>query len=186
MNYKTNNVGDGVENEDRLFAFGSAWAGYRTMVGQKNWLNVERTIKASLPEKRHLMNNVHFLSANLLTNPFKNKEWELKVNANYTNNAVERESYSHIKDLEVNQTYFTNILNHFYTNQLRGELIFTKNEKESFFKNAITFTRFWNTDRAFTDMNDKIYGMRNANESVESPTVSFQNALSTIIPWKKK
>ncbi|WP_435524518.1 hypothetical protein [Chryseobacterium indoltheticum] len=37
------------------------------------------------------MNNVHYLSANYLTNIDKKKEWELKANANYTNNSVERE-----------------------------------------------------------------------------------------------
>jgi hypothetical protein len=45
----------------------------------------------NLPVKRYLMNNVHYLSANYLTNIDKKKEWELKANANYTNNAVERE-----------------------------------------------------------------------------------------------
>lgn len=40
------------------------------------------------------MNSVHYLSGNLLTNLNKNKEWEFKANASYTNNAVERESYT--------------------------------------------------------------------------------------------
>lgn len=186
INYKTNNIGESVEKEGNMLAFGSKWEGIRRNVGQNDWLNVENASTPSLPEKRYLMNNVHFLSANILTSPFKNKDWELKANANYTNNVIERESYSHSKDLQANQTYFTNIFNHFYTNKLKGELIFTKNAKKGFFKNRTTFTQFWNTDRANTNMNDAVYGMRNANEIVESPTVNFHNSLSTIIPWKEK
>jgi hypothetical protein len=57
-------------------------------------------------------------------------------------------------------------------------LIFTKNAKKGFFKNTTSFSQFWNADRAFADMG------RSGN--LESPTSSFQNSLSTIIPWKEK
>src|SRR5690606_10839382 len=93
VNYKTNNMGETVENEGNIFAFGNRWEGRRGNASQAGWLSVEKASIPNLPEKRYLMNNVHFLSANILTNPFKNKEWELKANASYTNNAVERESY---------------------------------------------------------------------------------------------
>lgn len=186
INYKTNNIGESVEKESNLLSFGTRWEGIRGNVDQNTWLNVENASMPSLPEKRYLMNNVHFLSANILTNPFKNKDWELKANAHYVNNVIERESYSQNKDLQANQIYFTDVLNHFYTNKLKGELIFTKNAKKGFFKNSTTFTQFWNIDRARTNMNDAIYGLRNANESLESPTVNFRNSLSTIIPWKEK
>lgn len=186
VNYKTNNTGETVENEGNMLAFGNRWEGRRVQAGQNDWLNVETAQTPGLPEKRYLMNNVHFLSANLLTNPFKNKEWELKANANYTNNVVERESYSQSTDLQYGIVSYSRYINHFYTDKAKGELIFTKNAKKGFFKNTTTFSQFWNADRALADIKDDRYGARNGREAIESPTTNFQNSLSTVIPWKEK
>lgn len=186
VNYKTNNTGETVENEGNMLAFGSGWEGRRVQAGQTDWLNVENAGTPPLPEKRYLMNNVHYLSANLLTNPFKNKGWELKANANYTNNFVNRTSESTVNDLQFGKTYFTNIYNRFFTDKAKGELIFTKNAKKGFFKNTTTFSQFWNGDRALVDRKDEKFGLRNGREAIESPTTNFQNSLSTIIPWKEK
>ncbi|WP_454047831.1 hypothetical protein [Chryseobacterium sp. Marseille-Q8038] len=185
VNYKTNNMGEQVENEGNILAFGSAWEGRRSNIAQNNWLNVENATVPDLPVKRYLMNSVHYLSANYLTNIDKKKEWELKANANYTNNAVERESNSITRDIQQGTQYNTRFLNNFYTDKLKGELIFTKNAKKGFFKNTTTFSQFWNADRALAERNDK-QGYRIGNEALESPTTSFQNSLSTIIPWKEK
>ncbi|MEN5309029.1 TonB-dependent receptor [Chryseobacterium cucumeris] len=185
VNYKTNNMGEQVENEGNILAFGSSWEGRRSNISQNNWLSVENASVPDLPVKRYLMNSVHYLSANYLTNIDKKKEWELKANANYTNNAVERESNSVTRDIQQGTQYTTRFLNNFYTDKLKGELIFTKNAKKGFFKNTTTFSQFWNADRAFAERNDK-QGYRIGNEALESPTTSFQNSLSTIIPWKEK
>jgi len=184
VNYKTNNVGEQVENEGNILAFGSGWEGRRINAAQNDWLNVENASTPNTPVKRYLMNSVHYLSANYLTNIDSKKEWELKANANYTNNAVEREDYRET-------TYQTGALagskvinstrNDFYTDKVKGELIFTKNAKKGFFKNTTSFSQFWNGDRAVA-----VREGRTGNESVESPTSSFQNSLSTIIPWKEK
>lgn len=181
VNYKTNNMGEQVENEGNILAFGSSWEGKRSNISQNNWLSVENATVPDLPVKRYLMNSVHYLSANYLTNIDKKKEWELKANANYTNNAVERESNSVTRDIQLGTQYTTRFLNNFYTDKLKGELIFTKNAKKGFFKNTTTFSQFWNADRALAERRGK-----QGNEALESPTTSFQNSLSTIIPWKEK
>lgn len=195
VNYKANNNGESVEKEGNLLSFGSRWEGRRSQTSQKSWLNVESANSPNLPEKRYLLNNVHFVSANLLTNPFKNKEWELKANASYTNNDVERVSSS-INVYEVGSPSFTpggtiisSASNNFYTNAAKGELIFTKNAKKGFFKNTTTWNGYWNANRA--DVNQNIpsgatINNRFSGQSLESPTGSFQNSLSTIIPWKDK
>ena len=185
LNYKTNNNGETVEKEGNILSFGNRYEGRRGNVSQNDWLNVENATTPNLPEKRYLMNNVHYFSANLLTNPFKSKDWELKANASYTNNAVSRESYTETNNFLNNTSYFTNIRNNFYTDKAKGELIFTKNAKKGFFKNTTTFSQFWNADRADVSRND-IYGNRIGAQAIESPTTSFQNSLSTIIPWKEK
>ncbi|MDO4224515.1 MAG: hypothetical protein Q4C75_01310, partial [Bergeyella zoohelcum] len=184
-NYKTNNVGDAVENDGNILAFGSSWEGVRRNITQNTWLSVERASVPSLPEKRYLFNNVHYLSVNFLTSPFKNKEWELKANTSYTNNTVERESYSRQTIFDIDATYFTNIANKLYTNKAKGELIFTKNAKKGFFKNTTTFSQYWNADRGVIGLLDS-RGDRNSAQALQSPTSSFQNSLSTIIPWKEK
>ncbi|WP_347217335.1 carboxypeptidase regulatory-like domain-containing protein, partial [Chryseobacterium sp.] len=181
VNYKTNNMGEQVENEGNILAFGSGWEGKRSNTTQNNWLRVENAETPDLPVKRYLLNNVHYLSANYLTNIDKKKEWELKANANYTNNAVERESNTLTRDIQQGTQFNTRFLNNFYTDKLKGELIFTKNAKKGFFKNTTTFSQFWNADRALAERGGLI-----GNEALQSPTSSFQNSLSTIIPWKEK
>ena len=131
INYKTNNNGETVEKEGNILSFGNRFEGRRGNVSQNTWLNVEEATTPNLPEKRYLMNSVHYFSANLLTNPFKSKEWELKANASYTNNAVSRESYSETTSfLNNGAQYLTNIFNNFYTDKAKGEVIFTKNAKK--------------------------------------------------------
>lgn len=186
VNYKTNNMGEQVENEGNILAFGNRFEGRRINASQNDWLNVENASTPNLPVKRYLMNNVHYLSANYLTNIDKKKEWELKANANYTNNAVERESYSQT-DYFGGSSNIVNILNNFYTDKAKGELIFTKNAKKGFFKNTTSFSQYWNADRGVVDRTDAASGLqRHGDEAIESPTTSFQNSLSTIVPWKEK
>ena len=188
INYKTNNTGETVEKEANIFAMGSRWEGRRSNVLQNNLLNVEQALTPNLPEKRYLQNNVHFATANILTNPFKNKEWELKAIVNYTNNAVEKESYQETYEKLLAYTSYNSIENNLYTNRAKGEIIFTKNAKEGFFKNVTTFNQFWNADRAVTDYKIPVTNIlnRNSAQSLESPSTSFQNSLSTIIPLKNK
>ncbi|WP_434980613.1 hypothetical protein [Daejeonia sp. YH14] len=187
VNYKSNNNGESVENEGNMLAFGNRWEGARSQASPRNWLSVDQASTPSLPEKRYLMNSVHFLSANLLTNPFKNKEWELKLNANYANNAVDRDSYRETvydpSDLFPDGARnSTSASNKFYTNSAKGQMIFQKNAKKGFFKNTTTWSGFWNEDRSTLNIDDET----KLNESMSSPTGVISNSLSTIIPWKEK
>ncbi len=198
LNYKTNNNGESVENEGRMLAMGMRWEGMRRQASQNSWLNIESASTPNLPEKRYLMNNVHYFSANLLTNPFTNKDWELKANASYTNNAVSREA----EQITVYQqgstvvpaggTFVSKTANNFYTNAAKGELIFSKNAKKGFFKNTTTWNGYWNDANA--NVNNTLPPVagsstpqnRLGDELLNSPTGSIQNSLSTIIPWKEK
>ncbi len=193
LNYKANNNGEQVENEGNMFAFGGRFEGFRRSIQQENWLSVENASTPAIPAKRYLMNNVHFLSANMLTN--LSKEWELKANASYTNNVVERESqssttYTNYPGIAAGTTVVNRFTNHFYTNQGKAELIFSKNAKKGFFKNTTTFNGFWNDDRAeaFRQNPDETGNVvnRNSHQSLGRPSNAFQNSLSTIIPWGER
>ena len=200
VNYKANNNGESVEKEGNLLGMGNRWEGSRRQASQRNWTNLETASVPNVPEKRYLLNNVHYFSANLLTNPFKNKEWELKASSSYTNNSVERRD-TRFEIYEVGSpklpvggvlTSFTD--NNFYTNAAKGELIFTKNAKKGFFKNTTTWNGFWNESNALANRNSlrpTIGGNFDqidfsSSQNLSSPSVMFQNSLSTIVPWKEK
>ncbi|WP_332021372.1 hypothetical protein, partial [Kaistella sp.] len=170
----------------------------RGQASPKSWLRVETANVPEVPEKRYLMNNVHFFSANVLTTPFKSKDWELKASASYTNNAIERtDSKTEIYEpgssiVPSGGTYVSESANHFYTNASKGELIFTKNAKKGFFKNTTTWNGSWNdTNATINNFLPPVGGSNTpinkfGNQFLDSPSGIFQNSLSTILPWKEK
>ena len=183
LNYKTNNVGDQVEKEGQMLAFGSRFEGVRRNFSGNSWLNVENAATpTNIPVNRYLFNKVHYFSANLLTN--LSKDWEFKANTNYTNNEVERESNETRYNADGSFYNYSYKSNTFYTNQAKGEFIFSKNANKSFFKNTTTYNGLWNTDVATAF--DQINSAQNAKQRNTSPSNSFQNSLSAIIPWKEK
>ena len=179
LNYKTNNIGDQVERENQIMAFGNRFEGVRRNFSENSWLNVENAATpTNIPVNRYLFNNVHYLSANLLTS--LSKDWEFKANTSYTNNAIDRESVVNTYNANGNLTNRTSIANNFYTNQAKGEIIFSKNANKSFFKNTTTYNGLWNTDVA------KTVNVINSDQRNKTPSNNFQNSLSAIIPWKEK
>lgn len=185
VNYKANNVGEEVEKEDNILSFGSRFEGRRAFARQNRWLGVDRASVPNIPEKRYLMNNVHYLSANLLTSPFKSKDWELKANASYANNAIERESDYSVKYI-TGEEITRNTNNNFYNNEAKAELVFSNNAEKGFFKNTTSFRGFWNTDQANAYRKEFNGTEITGDEDMYAPTTSFVNSLSTIIPVKDK
>ena len=197
LNYKTNNNGESVEREGNMLAFGNRFEGRRGQSAGNYWLSVDKASVPNVPEKRYLMNNVHFFSANVLTTPFKSKDWELKASASYTNNAIDRNStretvYEQDTDFFKTGKIITNESNNLYSNAAKGEVIITKNAKKGFFKNTTTWNGFWNEDRGntFTLYNmaipDPTLKDIFIDEALGAPTGIIKNSLSTIIPWKEK
>lgn len=179
LNYKTNNVGDQVERENQIMAFGSRFEGVRRNFSENSWLGVENAVTpTNIPVNRYLFNNVHYFSANLLTS--LSKDWEFKANTSYTNNAIDRESVVNTYNANGGLANRTSIANNFYTNQAKGEIIFSKNANKSFFKNTTTYNGLWNTDVA------KTVNVINSDQRYKAPSNNFQNSLSAIIPWKEK
>jgi hypothetical protein len=197
VNYKANNNGESVEKEGNLLSFGNRWEGRRQQSVPNYWLRVDEADVPNIPEKRYLLNNVHFFSANVLTNPFKSKDWELKASTSFTNNAITRESYQE-KIYEQTTNFFpagkvtTTESNKFYSNAAKGEIIITKNAKKGFFKNTTTWNGFWNDNRGNStvkyNMNIPDPRLKDIllDESLNAPTGIIKNSLSTIIPFKDK
>lgn len=185
INYKANNVGEEVEKEDNILSFGGRYEGIRRQPNPSGWLSVQNASTPNIPVSRYLMNNVHYLSGNLLTSPFNNKDWELKANASYSNNAVERSS--EVKSVfNTGQEQTSKIDNNFYNNTAKAELIFSNNAEKGFFKNITSFRGFWNDNRANAYFKNSKGTEKTGDQSVDSPTINFSNSLSTIIPIKEK
>ncbi|NAW50717.1 hypothetical protein GNY06_04720 [Elizabethkingia argentiflava] len=191
LSYKTNNQAESIESESNILSFGSRHEGVRRQVSQKNWLNIDQASSPNISQKRYLLNSVHFLSGSLLTQ-LKNKDWEFKAHSNYTNNTIEQDSYNetqYAQQFNHGAQISHSIKNNFYTDKAKAELIFTKNTKKTFFKNTTSLTQFWNSDRGFIDRSITNYNssiQTTAKESLASPTTSFQNSLSSIVPWGHK
>lgn len=187
-NYKTNNNGEAVENEANLLAFGNRFEGRRSQAVQSGWLSINTAGVPPVDIKRYLLNNVHSFSANVLLNPFKNKEWELKANAVYVNNAVERLSSNKTTTIIDENTQFVRdefSQNRFYTDKVRGELIFSKNAQKGFFKNVTSWNSFWQRNRGvFNRVLNNTPVLQ--NESIDSPTFSIENSLSSIVSFGEK
>lgn len=188
LNYKTNNSGEAVENEANILAFGNRFEGFRQQAAQRQWLGINAAGMPPVDLKRYLMNTVHSFSGNILLNPFKNKEWELKANAVYVNNAVDRTSQSKTTTILTDGAQYTvdnSSVSHFYTDKVRGELIFMKNAKKGFFKNVTSWNSFWQRDKGI--LSRTAYDKQLIqNQSAETPTFILENSLSSIIPYKEK
>src|SRR5690606_12975163 len=98
---------------------------------------------------------------------------------------VERESYSeqYNKQLDIRSTVYRD--NRLYTNRAKGEMVFSKNAKEGFFKNTTTFNQIWNADRATANIAVGAAG-RNSGQSVASPTTNVGSSLRTSIPCQSR
>lgn len=180
LNYKTNNMGEEVEKENNILAFGNRFEGMRRNFSENSWISVESSSPPqNVPVKRYLFNNVHYLSANVLTN--LSKQWELKANASYANNAIDKESVTKVYAADNTLRNVNFARSNHYTNQAKGEIIFSKNANKSFFKNTTTYNGLWNGDESSVSNNNKF-----ANQKVKTPSNSFQNSLSAIIPWKER
>jgi hypothetical protein len=186
VSYKTNNNGESVENEDNILAFGNSYEGTARDANPISLLFVENSAVPDLAPEKYLMNNVHFVSANVLST--LGKDWELKTNIGFAKNKIDRMSFtkeryfeSNIEGLELTKL----ISNEFNRNTLKGSATITKNAKELFFKNVTAYKMFWNSDSALVDLTLPNSAVA-ARQAIRSPTGSFQNSFSMIVPLGKK
>lgn len=94
-------------------------------------------------EKRWLVNRTFLLNSNTLQK-LKN-DYELKINFSYVNDTQQRTGstyttyYTPNEDINISE----NITNRYNTNRLKGNIIFSKNEKNIYLKNNFQFSKSW-------------------------------------------
>ncbi|RYY30137.1 MAG: carboxypeptidase regulatory-like domain-containing protein, partial [Sphingobacteriaceae bacterium] len=94
-------------------------------------------------EKKWLVNRTFLLNSNTLQK-LKN-DYELKINVSYVNDTQQRtgSTYTTYYTPNENINISENITNRYNTNRLRGNIIFSKNEKNIYLKNNFQFSKSW-------------------------------------------
>lgn len=187
LNYKSNNIGEDVTYELQTLSFDEGFEGLTFENQTGNWLNVSQSELPKIDENRYLLNKTQLFSANVLTNISKN--WEIKANTSFHNNKINNNGnqFSKVNIFDANGNLQNTIeysrLNNSLTknNQLKSQIIFSKNSDKSFFKNTTTYKGNWNSIQGSTLINSSY-----TNQYVSSPGYSFQNSLSAIFLVGKK
>ncbi len=186
VNYKTNNSGENLADESNMMAFGNRYEGFRRSAAQNTWLSTTQAATPPVDMNRYLFNTIHSFSANILTSPFKSKEWEVKANTSYVNNAIDNGTESRVTTLlnGLENTVTRSILTRRYTDKVRGELIFLNNSEKNFFKNTTTWNGFWQRNQS--DVRRISTSDFLQNQSLRSPSSSIENSLSSVLPVGKQ
>jgi hypothetical protein len=187
LNYKSNNIGEDVTYELQTLSFDEGFEGLTFENQTGNLLNVSQSELPKIDENRYLFNNTQLFSANVLTNISKN--WEIKANSSFYNNKINNNGnqFSKVNIFDANGNLQNTIeysrLNNSLSenNQLKSQIIFTKNSDKSFLKNTTTYKGNWNTIQGSTLINSS-----NTNQYISSPGYSIQNSLSAIYLVGKK
>jgi hypothetical protein len=187
LNYKSNNIGEDTTYELQTFSFDEGFEGLTFDNQTGNWLNISQSGLPKIDENRYLFNKTHLFSGNVLTNISKN--WELKANTSFYSNKINNNGnqFSKVNVLDPNGNLLNTIeysrINNSETdnNQLKSQIIVTKNTDKSFFKNTTTYKGNWNSIKGTTLLNST-----NCNQYVSSPGYSLQNSLSAILLVGKK
>lgn len=186
INYKSNNTGEEITSQLQTFSFDQGFEGITSDNETGAWLNITQTETPPINENRYLFNKTHLFSGNFLTN--LKKDFEFKTNLNFTDNSVNRYS-EHRTEVSILDTNGVKSNIHYYqtnntslnSNQLKTQMILTKNTKTFFLKNTFTYKGNWDKVNGNVDLNSSL-----VSQYTYSPGYSFQNSFSSIFGVGKK
>lgn len=187
ITYKTNNTGDNVTGEMGEQFFVNGFEGKTIANNTGNFISVGGPALPRIPLQRYLFNNVHSISANLLTS--FSKDWELRMNTNYVNDFQTRAGGSTTEIRTLNSdgtpsgiiTYLRRSNISLHQEQLNARATLSRNEKNNFIKNVFAFR----TDRN-TDSGPMFFDDNPVQQRLYAPGVSLQNSFSALVPVNKK
>jgi len=132
-------------------------------------------------EKRWLDNHISMFSSNILQKLKGNTE--LKGNISYVNDDKINTGYTSTTLFTPNQTInITNKINNGYnTNDLQGNLIFLKNEKNIYLKNDFNFCKKWNSD-----IGNMLQNALPIDQKKILQDINLSNRFTTINFWGKQ
>ncbi len=185
FSYEANNTGDNVANKLRDFSTGSSYDTYLYSKSVGTTLYIAETAIPSIAQSRYFFNKSHLVSANFLTK--LTEKLEMRTNVYYYNNEIERngEEYTEIKNITEDKSdevirYSRKNNSFLFEEYFKSVFTFTKNTEDNFFKDYVTISLNRSKNRGALFLNtDPIH------QSVQSPSFSLQNSMSTLIPVGK-
>jgi len=147
---QTNNVGDDVAKQLTSFTtdniFDLSTQSENKIKNTVSFLNLQAVSTPEFDEKRWRNNNIAMLNGNILQK--LKSGTELKANFSFVNDfqRVEGENYTSLITPEQSINVTEKVKNAYNTNNLRGQLIFFKNEKKIYLKNNLIIIKKWNSD----------------------------------------
>lgn len=182
FNYEANNTGNNISNKLQDFSIVGSYDTYSYSKSIGTTLYMAETTIPSIDQSRYLFNKSHLVSANFLTK--LTEKLEMRTNVYYYNNEIERtgEEYTEVKNITEDNSdqvirYSRKNNSFLFEENFKSVFNFTKNTEDNFFKDYVTISLNRSKNRGELLLNtDPIY------QSVQSPSFSLQNSMSTLIP----
>ncbi len=156
--FQSNNIGEDVARQLNTFATGnmfdqSDFAGLNDN-SHAAFVHIQDIASPNFNEKKWLNNNINLLSSNFLYKLQNNLE--LKGSVSYVNDYRQKAGLSHTTLFTAGQDidFTENIQNSYNRNELTGNLILLKNEKNIYFKNNLRFSGRWFGDKGHLEKTD--------------------------------
>ena len=190
VGYDTNNTGQTVSNKMIDFYGYDEYDVFRYNASTNPFLKIAENANPSIKRDRYLMNKSHLGNINVVKK--LKKDWEIAGSVYYLNEKIESDNrtqltsitYSNPTDSIANNIVYQRISSSNHLKEaFNSTFTLTKNEKNNYFKNVVSFNALQN--KSFGNL-----GINTPAEQIEqklkAPIYQVQNSLSTIIPITEK
>lgn len=186
FNYDTNNTGDNITSKMRDFSIYGSYDAFSYTKSTATILQIAETSLPSIAQSRYLDNKSHLGSGNVLTK--LTDKVELRTNIYYYNDVTERSGaeFTEIRNVGEGTTsnsvirYSRNNNSSLFSEQFKAVFNFTNNGENNYFKDFVTIKVDRNKNRGLLLINEDPI-----TQSVQSPSFTLQNSMSTLIPISK-
>lgn len=185
--FQSNNIGDDVSKQLDAITAGTFfdYADFANVSGNNTptpFVGLQEIGAPVLNERKWLNNNVNMLSSNSLQKLQNNLE--LKGNLSYINDFRKRSGETHTTLFTPGQRIdiFEGISNSYNLNNVAGNFILLKNEKNIYFKNSLQISKQWSGNNGLVQKN----GSENIDQRRELQNINFSNKFSAAAFWGKQ
>lgn len=187
ISFDSNNAGLQPQQRFVNFSIAQSFDAFRYFKGSTKLLSIATLGNPSIDQKRYLNNKTNAVSANFL-NEFKDKT-TLNTNIYYYNNYIKQDALQTTSIAMYNPVtgsfdpivYQRENDNHLFSQDLQAKFTLTKNTKENYIKNILTFDLKHNKDRSLMLLNKEPI-----NQNLTFPNFNIQNTFSGLIPVGNK
>ena len=165
--FQSNNIGNDVSQQLNTLDVGNMfdYQDFSNLSANPNisFLNLQEVASPNFNEKKWLDNNINMLSSNFLQK--LNNNLEMKGSVSYVNDYQKKfgQTFTTLFTPGQNIDFKEAINNRYNLNELRGNFILLKNEKNIYFKNNLKISRKWdnNSGNILRNNNEPVYQKNN-------------------------